>query len=503
MRKIIVWPMMLVLILLMMAPGAYAEGPFRVAGYDHEDTQHVWTDNLFFVRMQEKTGVEMTLEQYTTAESWAKAKAAMFADGGELPDAIFKAALTPQETLQWYAEGKLIDLKPYLEESCPNLWALLKTHPEWEQAITLPDGAIVALPALDELQFNNAMWINKSWLDSIGMAVPTTAEELTAVLRAFRDYDMNTNGNSKDEIPLTFSSLWDLRFLAHAFGINANDYYMTMSEDGTVSEILTSDANRAFLTWLNLLWTEGLLDESGFTGLRSLSSSTEEDAAIVYGMMMASSPIELVNSSALDQYVLLEPFVYEGKQVYRDLTGDVVRGTFAITSACADPAALLKWVDYLYTEEGFILAEAGVEGEEFAWNDDGTWLWEHSADMLMSSVLPEATIRSGTSMPGWASVSFQQKIDEAATVRLINAISRLHELDSEPYPLVWLTAEQQSRVDALQYAIGSYAERQMTWFVAGDVALTDETWNEFCNTVKELGVDEMVGIWQSAADSRY
>lgn len=502
MRKLIVWPLLLVMVLLMVTPGAYAEESFSMAGYDDEETNHVWTENLFFERMEALTGVTLELHQYTTAAGWQAAKAAMLAGEEQLPDALFKASLTTQETQAWYEAGKLIDLKPYLAEHAPNLWALLQENPEWLSAITLPGGEIVALPYIDPLQFNNAMWINQQWLKRLNLQTPTTAEELTEVLRAFRDNDMNGNGKDDDEVPLTFSSLWDLRFLAHAFGLNANDYYITTDENGVVSEILTTDANRAFLEWLNLLWEEELIDHDGFSGLRSLNSTTDEKAEIIYGVMFSSTPAELVPLAAVEQYELLEPMMYDGTRTYRDLTGDVIRGTFAITSACESPETLLKWVDYLYTEEGFILAEAGMAGEEFDWNDDGTWLWVDSAETLTLQTLPGATLRSGTSMPGVSSIDFQMKLDDVSTHRVIDALARLKAIDEEPYPMVWLTAEQQARVDELILEIARYAELQMVWFVAGDVELNDETWAEFCQTVRGLGLEEMISIWQAACDAR-
>ena len=498
MRKLL--SLMLVLAMMMaVLPGAYAEIAFTVAGYDHQDTDHVWTENLFFQRMEERTGVHLDLTQYVTEESWQSAKDQMLAGTLALPDALFKADLSPKETMAWYEAGKIIDLTPYLEQYAPNLWALLQQNPEWLEAVTLPTGEIVALPAIDELQFNNVIWINKTWLDKTGLATPTTAAELTEVLRAFRDKDMNGNGKKKDEIPLTFSSLWDLRFLAHAFGINANDYYVTTDAEGKVSEVLTSDANREFLEWLHQLWDEGLLDDAGFSGLRDAGANTDEDATIVYGVMLSSTPAALVPTASLKDYVALEPMVYEGQQVYRDLTGDVIRGAFAITSACEDPAALVAWVDYLYTEEGFILAEAGQDGDEFSWNDDGTWLWETTSEMLTYE-LAKATIRSGMSMPGYASIAFQQKIDDSSTLHVVNELLKIKAYDSLPYPLVYLTEEQQSRVDELIWNIGKYAEYQMVWFVVGDVELNDETWAAFCQQVKDLGIDEMVEIWQTAAD---
>ncbi len=501
MRKLL--SLMLTLILAAaMLPGAYAETSFSVAGYDHEDSGHDWPTNLFFQRMEDRTGVQLELHQYTTKEAWQAAKKQMLAGEIALPDVLFKADLTTQETMEWYAAGKLIDLTPYLQTYAPNVWALLQAHPEWLEAVTLPTGEIVALPAIDELQFNNCIWINKVWLDRAGLPVPTTAAELTEVLRVFRDKDMNQNGKKSDEIPLTFSSMWDLRYLAHAYGINANDYYVTMDDNGVVSEVLTTDANRAFLGWLHMLWEEELLDRMGFSGLRDASAQTDKDAPIVYGVLLSSTPASLVPVTALKDYIVLDPLWYEGKQVYRDLTGDVVRGTFAITTACEDPGAMLAWVDYLYTEEGFILAEAGEAGQEFSWNDDGTWLWENTSETLMKTVLPGATLRSGISMPGYASIGFQRKIDDDATLHVISNLLRLKEFDTLPFPLVYLTDEQQTRVDTLIWDIGKYAERQMVWFVVGDVELNDETWAAFCAQVKDLGVDEMVSIWQTAADNQ-
>ncbi len=222
---------------------------------------------------------------------------------------------------------------------------------------------------------------------------------------------------------------------------------------------------------------------------------------VTYGFLMSATPVELVPVASIADYVLVPPMTYEGKQVYRDLTGDVVRGTFAITSACADPAALVKWVNYLYTEEGFILSEVGLEGEEFTWNDDGTWLWEGAAENL-SSLLADATMRSGISMPGWVSTDFQLKIDDAATRHVVASLMELKAIDTLPVPMVYLTAQQHARVHELQYALGLYAEYQMTWFVTGDVELNDATWNDFCLQVKAHGVDEIVEIFQTAVDAQ-
>jgi len=496
MRKFLAW-LLTAVMLLTLAVGAYAQEPLMLAGYDDESAGHDWESNGFFLKRQEMTGVSFIFSQYGNYEEWTAAKAAMLAGEAPLPDVLFKAHLTTREAMDWYEQGKLIDLRPLLEENAPNLWTLLQAHPEWEKAITLPGGAIVALPSINELQNNNAMWINKAWLDKLNLAVPTTAEELTEVLRAFHDSDPNYNGK-QDEVPLTFIGMWDLKFLGHAFGIVTNDYGVRMNADGTVEEMLTSDNNRAFITWLRQLWAEGLLDENGFMSTDSLRQITDEDATIPYGMMFAATPLSVVPSASLKDFTTLMPLIYEGKQEYRDLTGDIVRGTFAITSACKDPAQMLQWVDFLYTEEGYRLAQAGTEGEHYIWNEDGTWTWLGDNQSVAMTILQEVTILEGGTMPGLCSIPFQMQYEEPMTSAAIDAMIAFKQYAVQPYPLVYLTQEQENRIAEIWAEIGYEAEYMMANFVTGDIELNDNTWNAFCQTLNEKGLPEMVAIWQEA-----
>ena len=341
------------------------------------------------------------------------------------------------------------------------------------------------------------MWINRSWLDKLGLQVPANAQELTEVLRAFRDQDPNRNGK-KDETPLTFLSMWDLKWLGHAFGMVANDYNVYVDEMGQVRTHLDTDQNRAFLEWLHLLWEEKLLDERGFNSNDSMRVITESDAPITYGVLFAPTPLSLVPSSALSQYELLMPMEYEGKQIYRRLTGEVFRGAFAISSACKEPEKLLRWVDDLYTEEGCRLTQAGLEGVEYVWNEDGTWVWLADEETVANMILKESTIAEGGATPGLSTVAFQRAYDQSETNRVITSVERLQNSCVLPYPLVYFTGEQLARLNELQLDAGHYAEKTMTWFVTGDLPLNDDTWSDFCQTLKAKGMDEIISILQDA-----
>lgn len=87
----------------------------------------------------------------------------------------------------------------------PNLTKILDEHPNIRAAITMSDGCIYGLPAAEQMgtagigddedysiftipQFS---MINKRWLDELGLAVPTTLDELHTALKAFKDNDMS------------------------------------------------------------------------------------------------------------------------------------------------------------------------------------------------------------------------------------------------------------------------------------------------------------------------
>ena len=466
---------------------------YIMEGYDGNVTGRNWDTNLFFARMQEKTGVSFQFSQHTDEERWAERKKELI-DGENLPDVLFKAGLSTAEIRAMYEAGRIIDLAPYLETCAPDLWKMLEEHPEWKDSITLEDGAIPALPQINMLQNNDAMWINSQWLRRVGMEAPTTAEELTEVLRAFREKDPN-GSYSKDEVPLSFIGIWELRFLGHAFGIIDNDYYVSV-EDGKVVSHLTSERNREFLTWLHGLWEEELIDRQGFITAETVRQITDEKARIPYGMFLSYSPLTVVPQAALDQYTLLEPLVYDGKRVYRDLLGDTIRGTFAVTSACKDPEKLVAWVNVLYTEEGSRLAYYGLEGEDYQWTEDGMWEWTVPVETVAETVLPENTISEGGNAPGLIDAEFQLKYYDEQTRNHIKALDTLKKNSRTPYPQVMLTTEDAARIAEIQRGLSDYAENTMACFVTGDTALTDENWAAFCRTAEEKGLNEMIALWQ-------
>ena len=481
------------------AEASAAETPRRpvMAGYDPADTGHDWNNNRFFLAMETLTGQEFVYRQYKDEAEYRRFKEGL-PTAETLPAVFFKAAFSNSEVLALYRAGVLIDLAPLLEENAPHLWQLLQEHPAWRRAITLPDGAIAALPLLDPLMANDLVWINRRWLTLLQKDVPTTPEELTEVLRAFKTQDPNRNGK-QDEVPMTFTGMWELRFLQHGFGLITNDYGQTLEGERVVCG-WTGEKNRAFLAWARGLMAEGLLDRTGFYATDTSRTITDVNAAIPYGVIFGSSPMELLPTAAAADYTALVLRSGQAEPVYRDFMGGVAGGTFALTPACDDPAAMLRWVDYLYTEDGCYLARSGELEVDYQRDSEGKWFWLYSPEQVLTLVQRQDTIDSGTPIPGWVPASYSLSFDNPSTRPLVEDFAAVAAISREAVPQVYFTPEEEARLAELWPPLSTYCETRMTWFVTGDWPLDDEHWAEYCRETERLGMPEVTAIWQQALD---
>ena len=484
-------------IALMLPCIALAE--YTMAGFDSENTYRDWNNNLFFQRMEEMTGVTFTYQQYKTAESWAQAKNQMTAGDENLPDVLFKAELTHAETIDLLDRGVLVDLKPYLAECCPNLTAILDSNPEYWDAITLPDGRIGALPYISEQPLQNAVWLNQGWLDYLKLPMPTTAEELTTVLRAFLERDPNQNARA-DEIPLTFIGSFDLKFLGHAYGLVANDYNIFVEND-EVRFMPLEENFRPFIQWLHDLYAEGLIDRDGFNTSDTLRTISDADSTNTYGGAITTMISNFLPSEWMTSYNLMQPLTYEGQQVYRCFLGHVLGGTFAVTTNCENVEEMLRWADLFYTEEVSILGTVGQENVDYVIDGDGTWRLTDSTQNN-TSFSGDVTIYSGGTTPGISNDSFQQRFTEAAVRHVSTQAASINAIAERPFPYYALTYAQQEEIAPLQRSIGVYVDTCMARWVLGEVEINDETFAEFEQTLKELGLDDFMAFWQNIYDTQ-
>ena len=487
----------LLALLLMLTLVTASASALTLTGYETESVTRYWEESRFFPRMEALTGVSMEPKTVLEQDEYDKLLAGMLR--GSIPaDVLFKAELTRDEERALLDAGAIIDLAPLMEENMPNLSALLEAHPEWREVITLPDGRIASLPLLSENERQVCVFINRAWLDKLGLDMPATLDELTAALAAMAATDLNGNYKS-DEIGADLTGVWEMRWLLPYFGIVADDYNIARV-DGEAVFAPELPGYRDFVALLRDWVEQGILTDEAFTGCHStalLSSSSSDDNPEVSGLLVSMTPFTQVDADDVTDYEALLMPGPDGEIVWRDLLGCVWTGCYAVTSACGDPAAALRWVDALYGEEGALLGYAGVEGEDYTYSAEGYWTFKVDTLRTIDDIRSQVIMYTGTTMPGLVPDAFLQKVDSEADRHIFAQSAKVKAYATQVTPAYALDDASQQRADELAAVLGGMVDRGIAQFATGEVPLDDAHWDAWLAQLREAGSAELAEIFNT------
>ncbi len=485
----------LTMILCLSAMGAQA---FSLTGLETETVAREWETNLFFGRMTQLTGIETTAAAVYTEEDYAKLLSGM--EKGEITaDALFKANLTRAQEIALADSGALIDLAPYIEENMPNLSALLAENPGWRDVIALEDGRIVSLPLVNKEERLVCVWINKAWLDKLGLAMPTNLEELTDALLAFKTRD--PNGNYKeDEEAADLLGVYEMRWLLPYFSVIADDYHLARDAQGAFVFAPEQEGYRDFVELLKEWNALGILGEDAFTGVHTSASleGEDEDEIVTSGLIVTVAPYTNIPAKNSLDYVPLLMAGPDGSVRWRDALGPLWTGCFAVTSRCADPAQALAWVDALYGEEASVLAYAGVEGDEYKFDENGKWTFDVSAMRTIDDIRSDSIIYTGVTMPGIAPSAFLARVDSDIDRHILGSMHDVRAVSEQVSPAYFLGEEAQARASEILVTLGRAVDEGIARFATGEVELTDDNWNAWLESLRDAGSEELVALFNGA-----
>lgn len=483
---------------LLLCLSAAAAQAMTITGLETESVTREWENSAFFPRMQALTGVEMLPHGVDDEKAYSAAIDGMLR--GELPaDVLFKAALTREQEIALLDSGAIIDLAPLIEENMPNLSALLAAHPEWRQTITLEDGRIASLPQLNETERQVCVWINRAWLQALGLSMPQTVEELTSALLAMKNGDPNGNMDF-DEIAADLTGVYEMRWLLPFFGVVADDYNLARDAQGALVFAPELPEYRTFVQTLRGWYEQGILTSSAFTALHSAQAytSSKDDDTVTSGLLVTVTPYTHIAANSVFDFEPLLLAGPDGSVRWRDLLGGVWTGCFAVTSSCKDPAAALRWADALYGEAGALLAYAGVEGEDYVYGQNGCWSFVVDDLRTVETLRAESIIYTGEIAPGIVPNDFLQQADSEID-RYVLENNALVQAVAERVTIPYLLGqEDQARADELALEIGALVDRGIARFVTGEMELSDENWNAWLSSLRDAGSEELTALFNAA-----
>ncbi len=492
--------------------------------------------NPVLTKLAENVGVE--IEWDLMSDSLGE-KVGVLIGGNQLPDAFIAVGFSQNDINEYGGDGTFIDLTPYITpEIMPNLYKILEEHPDIKAGITQADGCIYGLPsgelmgtaaigAEDDLSIYaipEFSMINKTWLDELGLEMPTNLTELHDVLVAFKDNDMATrNGNAPGStIPMSTGYdqwCWGQEIFYAGFGFTnfTSDicFDLVAKPDGTVEFVSTTKAYRDAVSYFHDWYAEGLMDLEMFS-----QGTSQLIAKVSQGRVGVTTwwYIEEIAGEHADDFVFLPPMYGPEGTEYANVRNvnlrsgpGVTSGNLNITSACGNPALLLKYFDQWYDPEVVMQLQYGPIGIYFSEKDEnGVWqvITEEEAQAQYGKSSGELKGQYEVFGPRLILPEYYNSVfymEDRATVRL-------EDLENEWMPYVDNLAFYPNDVtftnDELDIIsrykadfVSQVAEYEGTWLKNGGP--TDEEWEAYLQMLEtSCGMSKLLDVYQ-AAYTRY
>ena len=157
-----------------------------------DPAQAPFEEMAFFKELEERTNVHIEWELIPAAD-FAQKKNLILA-GKDYPDAFFMGI--DENDIERYApQGVFLELDDLIAQYCPRLTKIFEDYPIYKSVCTATNGKVYGLANANagSLYYNvDQMFINKAWLDSLGLPIPETTDDLYNPLKAFKTQDPNS-----------------------------------------------------------------------------------------------------------------------------------------------------------------------------------------------------------------------------------------------------------------------------------------------------------------------
>jgi putative aldouronate transport system substrate-binding protein len=481
--------------------------------------------------LEQKTNVH--IEWIETSKADAKTRLSILLAGGEYPDMLVGtgqngAGLSIQDVNRYGGQGVFIPLNGLIDRYGYNLKELFAAEPVVKPAITAPNGSIYGLPAVFTDDYHMTMrqklWIDKSWLERLGLKMPTTTDELYAVAKAFKEKDANGNGDPNDQIPMTGAkrsqedlAMWIMNAFIPAGGPDEsgdallNNYEFVI--DGKVFFNADKPEFREGLRFIAKLYKEKLIDVAALTqDKEQIKPLVDGGNANRVGMVASHHPgnfaamTDTTDKARYRQFVAVPPIKGpNGNQSTAWIIDGVIQpGQFEITTACKQPAVAFRWADTMYSLE-FALHEKGVEGVHWARvaaSENLTGLNSKPALYKYLKVLAKEDNAQINLGQGWtrdlknefakgAGYSYEEMLYNQTKLYEPYKVRRF------PYLIAPIAEKDAQEFNDLRRTLHTYIAESVDRFIIGDMDI-EKQWDAYVARLSQIGLSRYLKILETS-----
>lgn len=466
----------------------------------------IGNDLRFWQWLEEYTNVHIEWEVHSNAD-YSTVVAAKLASGQVETD-IFNVS-NANLANQAGEAGTFIDLTPYLETCAPHLIAYNRdVNPNIIPSSRSADGKQYYIGGSVSPDIGHIVYMyNTAWMKKLGREVPTTLDEFYDLCNAMKGQDLNENGE-QDEIVLTTAGFYALDIMGNSFGLEEYEgSSMFAAKDGVVYSEHVADQQREYLTYLNKLYEEGILDPSiASTGADEMSQKIAADQVgiFVYYSGFADTYGRLTTAGQADpmgeHYTIGGPL--EGPHGHKYLVRRD-RPTNDVTAVSANSQHIelaIKWLDTLVSDPVVIRTRTcGWEGEHHTVDENGD----------IQLIYPEDGVWNiSTYGCGQIAMPHYQTYDQMMNARK-NKPWYMEQYNAllDPYvfiapsvpPTNTYTVEEQELIDMVAAECRDYFNEMRAKFVTGEADIETE-WDSYVATMYNLGLQDWIDAMQSYYD---
>lgn len=458
-----------------------------------------------YQELSARTGINLEWELYSGTAM--QTQFSLLIAAGDLPDICCVA--------QYYTDGIasaveneiFVDLAPYLADYAPHYKSITEQD-GIRQLVYDEYGELICFHEIGqkELTPNTGMLIRGDWLEEQGLELPITYEQYESTLLQLKDaYDL--------EAPIVHTSAPMAAMAA------TNELYLSSGKNVKTDFSLDADGNLIFgpvedsyREWLQIMrrwYDEGLIYrdfysvDAGSAMSLPIEYVSLEKSACMHNYCEFVAMISFDDPDArLDAGYL--PRDTEDQQVHLTTGIDArfksnTAWAFSTNATMEEIQAGCLMLNYLYTDEGALLANWGVEGTAFEYQEDGTpWF----TDLVLNN--PDGLNQTQAEIMylgcGVPTYSDYTKYNIAGITKYAHWVEVWGTADNTyALPAFSLNVEETEAYAAVATDVQTYLSEVVVKFFIGDLDINDDVvWQEHIDKLYQLGLQDMYDSYQSA-----
>lgn len=464
-----------------------------------------YTESPWHTGLAELTGIEVEWIFPTAGSNSGEAFNLMLASE-ELPDIIIYNLVKDAD--QYMDDGILRDLTDLIPEHAPNYWNFLQENTHYQRSMKADSGRYYGFGAFREESWGAVFTgpvVRMDWLEECGLEVPTTIEEWDNVIRTFNEkYDAKLSFSIKNRMNPGLAGTYGT---AGSFASSTDELFY-LDDNGKIQFSMANTGWRDYMAQLNTWYMDGLIDPDTLTlddaGMRTKALNEKVGISITSMGQMTNWLADAKAQGTNAQWAGIPyPVVNPGDTVFKIQMEDTARPNIgAITSSCDEDKVeiALKWLDYFYSEEGFLYVNYGTEGESYTMVDGVPTFTDLilKAPEGVSEALEKYTASQYTSLGVQATGHVRQKNDPVS-VAAVDTWLQNQESEKHFVPTgVTRTTAESDETSVIMTSLRTYIQEMSLKFVTGEESI--DNFDKFLEELDRMGVQRLLEIQQGAYD---